>query len=579
MSTELKLRRGNSAQHESFTGANGEVTFNTDTKELHGHDGITPGGFPLVRKDALAATDSTVLVGGIEAGEIAKRQLTPKHFGAVGDGVADDTTALQAWIDGSENYLFLADGNYRFTGIIVIPSNKKIIGFPNGKLIADNTSGNTIRVSGDNVTFDHVIIEGQSPGGVAVGINGLVRNTVFRFCEFSNLGQMVWIFTAENVKVLNSNFTGNTYGVIQQEGFVSDNVLIDGNVFTNMRGDAIEANCETSAPSKNWTAVNNIYKGAFDYPTLDRERRFWGSTRLDNVVIANNIIENSTGDAPIHCENTAGEYIITGNVIKNCVTGFGQSGYIYLLTGFKKAVVANNIFLHTDPSLPFACALDMGSGSVPDCELIFTGNHIEGNSSAESGNFGGVDFRNNGSNKMLLGNTFKNVAWATRSFNTSNVIFDGNLVDEAYEVNNYAAGATSSTGVNWYVRNNTFKNIGLRDYTFVPNSNGTGCGQNFVFTGNRFDKALQITGLNGGAVGGASDMRDVTIKDNIFGPSAVLTTENTMSRLVRDGNVFQSSGFLETILPNYINDSAAAAGGVPVGGMYRNGSIVQVRVA
>jgi hypothetical protein len=32
-------------------------------------------------------------------------------------------------------------------------------------------------------------------------------------------------------------------------------------------------------------------------------------------------------------------------------------------------------------------------------------------------------------------------------------------------------------------------------------------------------------------------------------------------------------------LANYLNDAAAAAGGVPVGGFYRNGSVVMVRVA
>jgi hypothetical protein len=32
-------------------------------------------------------------------------------------------------------------------------------------------------------------------------------------------------------------------------------------------------------------------------------------------------------------------------------------------------------------------------------------------------------------------------------------------------------------------------------------------------------------------------------------------------------------------LPSYANDAAAAAGGVPVGGMYRNGSVLMVRVA
>ena len=32
-------------------------------------------------------------------------------------------------------------------------------------------------------------------------------------------------------------------------------------------------------------------------------------------------------------------------------------------------------------------------------------------------------------------------------------------------------------------------------------------------------------------------------------------------------------------LPNFANDAAAATGGVPVGGMYRNGSVLMVRVS
>ena len=41
------LRRGDSLQHETFIGGQGEVTVNTDTWQAVVHDGITPGGYPL----------------------------------------------------------------------------------------------------------------------------------------------------------------------------------------------------------------------------------------------------------------------------------------------------------------------------------------------------------------------------------------------------------------------------------------------------------------------------------------------------------------------------------------------------
>ena len=44
MAKQLQLRRGTSAQHNTFTGALGEVTMDTTRNILRVHDGLTPGG-------------------------------------------------------------------------------------------------------------------------------------------------------------------------------------------------------------------------------------------------------------------------------------------------------------------------------------------------------------------------------------------------------------------------------------------------------------------------------------------------------------------------------------------------------
>ena len=59
MATELKLRRGTTSDHTSFTGANGEVTIDTDKNTVVVHDGTTTGGFPLARE-----FDLETLIGG-----------------------------------------------------------------------------------------------------------------------------------------------------------------------------------------------------------------------------------------------------------------------------------------------------------------------------------------------------------------------------------------------------------------------------------------------------------------------------------------------------------------------------------
>lgn len=47
MPKQVRLRRGTTAQHSTFTGADGEVTFDTTKKVLVVHDGVTAGGKPI----------------------------------------------------------------------------------------------------------------------------------------------------------------------------------------------------------------------------------------------------------------------------------------------------------------------------------------------------------------------------------------------------------------------------------------------------------------------------------------------------------------------------------------------------
>lgn len=66
MSIELQLRRGTTAEHAAFTGANGEVTMNTQTKRLHVHDGSTVGGNQLALiADLTSALSNTVTTSGL----------------------------------------------------------------------------------------------------------------------------------------------------------------------------------------------------------------------------------------------------------------------------------------------------------------------------------------------------------------------------------------------------------------------------------------------------------------------------------------------------------------------------------
>ena len=72
MPKKVQLRRGTTAQHATFIGAPGELTFDTDKTVLVAHDGATAGGFQMLRLDATGnyandlglATGKLLKVGG-----------------------------------------------------------------------------------------------------------------------------------------------------------------------------------------------------------------------------------------------------------------------------------------------------------------------------------------------------------------------------------------------------------------------------------------------------------------------------------------------------------------------------------
>ena len=51
MATQVQFRRGTTAQNDSFSGAAGEISINTDINALRVHDGSTQGGFEIPKSN------------------------------------------------------------------------------------------------------------------------------------------------------------------------------------------------------------------------------------------------------------------------------------------------------------------------------------------------------------------------------------------------------------------------------------------------------------------------------------------------------------------------------------------------
>lgn len=76
MATQLRLRRGTTAEHSTFTGASGEVTVDTTKKTLVVHDGTTAGGNPVLSAAEGAVGTSNVADSAVTTAKIANSAVT-----------------------------------------------------------------------------------------------------------------------------------------------------------------------------------------------------------------------------------------------------------------------------------------------------------------------------------------------------------------------------------------------------------------------------------------------------------------------------------------------------------------------
>ena len=86
MAKLLKLRRGTTSQHSSFTGAEGEVTIDTTKDTAVVHDGSQAGGRPLLREDL-----SNLGTGAIVTAKIADGAVTAAKMGTFGSNTVGTT--------------------------------------------------------------------------------------------------------------------------------------------------------------------------------------------------------------------------------------------------------------------------------------------------------------------------------------------------------------------------------------------------------------------------------------------------------------------------------------------------------
>ena len=155
MAKLLKLRRGTTSQHGSFTGAEGEVTVDTDKETLVVHDGSTAGGHPVAAED-MANVSSASIAGRLSNDSIATYKIAagalPTDVTVASANIVDGTIVnadvnTSAAIAGSKISPNFGAQNIQTTGQLQLAGSAPTI------LLNDENNENDFEVSNTNGTF------------------------------------------------------------------------------------------------------------------------------------------------------------------------------------------------------------------------------------------------------------------------------------------------------------------------------------------------------------------------------------------------------------------------------------------
>jgi len=206
MSTELKYRRGTTAQTNVFTGAEGEVTVDTTRDVVVVHDGTTSGGFPALRQDLnnlpsnIDLTTTGTITANIDAGDVTTLTITGgtagKFLQTNGSGVLSWQTAASSFDELTGTIANTQFENTDFGDV----ANVHIGGGALGSYLKTDGSGTLTWGTPDG-------------GGMFKGDNGTIGvgvGDIFRVNE-AELNANVTILSTENASATGPISVANTY--------------------------------------------------------------------------------------------------------------------------------------------------------------------------------------------------------------------------------------------------------------------------------------------------------------------------------------------------------------------------------
>ena len=235
MAKLLRLRRGTTTQHGSFTGAEGEVTVDTDKETLVVHDGSTAAGFPVARENMSNVSSASI------AGRLATDSIAPAKI-AAGTLPTDVTVASANIVDGT-----IVNADVNASAAIA------------GTKISPDFGSQNITTTGDVNCTDIVLVDASPSITFSDSDNNpdysLIANAgIFKVYDSTNSANRIVVNTDGHVDITGNldvgaglDVTGNitVSGTVDGRDVAADGTKLDG-VETNATADQTAAEILTA---------------------------------------------------------------------------------------------------------------------------------------------------------------------------------------------------------------------------------------------------------------------------------------------------------------------------------------------